>query len=387
LRILTNLSPALRGSLFYAVYWGAVAFLDPFPNVYFAQMGLNGRQIGIIGALLPLSALLFSPLISSFADRRGWRVRILFAFCLLFGLAVFFLGLPVSYAGIFLVSILIALVRTPIAPLGDGLISSMASRQQLNFGSIRLWGSFTFAIFASLAGFLWLQLGLKWMFPVTGALFVLVALCALLLPEDPPTSPHARSPFHLIRSDPLLVSLLVSSMLMGASNIMGYIFSSVYMAELGGGENMIGMFFGLPAFFEIPSLLFGVRLMRRWGDVNTSLLSFTMLGIGLLGYTVANQPWVMIIFALIRGIAWGLYFVSIIAIINKRTPPEMASTFLAILNACAMGIAPLIASPLAGLLYDFLGPRSVFIVGTGLCTLAIVVLFFGSRFSRSLNPS
>lgn len=380
-----KMSPALRGAFFYALYWGMVAFFDPFPNVYYAQLGLNGRQIGILGALFPLSALFFSPLISSLADRRAWRVRSLVAACILFGMSVFLLGIPKSFLGILVVYVFVALARTPIAPLGDGLVSRMASRYQLNFGAMRLWGSLTFAILASVSGFIWWRYGLKAMFPVTGILFLLVAVSAALLEEESATPAIRKSPFHLLRQDPLLSSLILAAMLMGASNIMGYVFSSVYMAELGGGENMIGLFFGLPAFFEVPTLLYGIWLMRKWGDIQTTLVAFCLLGIGLVGYALTTQPWVMIIFGMVRGVAWGLYFISIVTIINKRTPPEMATTFLAILNAGSMGIAPLIASPIAGVIYDLLGPVYVFITGAVLCGLAVVTLFFGARYANKVT--
>ncbi len=377
-----KLSPMLRGALFYALYWGVVGFFDPYPNVYYAQIGLNGRQIGIIGALFPLSALLFSPIVSNLADRRGWRVRLLAATCLFFGLVVYLLGLPTTFTGILTISIFVAMARTPIAPLGDSLISRMASREQLNFGAMRMWGSLTFAVLASLSGFLWDQFGLKTMFPVTGLLFLLVAASALTLTEERGPQSISHQPMRLIRQDPLLASLIISSMLMGASNIMGYVFSSVYMAELGGGMQMIGMFFGLPAFFEIPTLLFGTRLMRRWGDVRTIMVSFILLGTGLVGFALTTQPWVMILFGMVRGVAWGLYFISIVTIINKRTPSEMASTFLAILNAASMGIAPLIASPLAGVIYDLVGPIYVFITGACLCAAAVAVLMIGEKISN-----
>jgi MFS family permease len=87
----------------------------------------------------------------------------------------------------------------------------------------------------------------------------------------------------------------------------------------------------------------------------------------------------MILFGMLRGAAWGLYFIAIVTVINKRTPPEMASTFLSILNAGAMGIAPLISSPVAGFIYDLLGPVYVFITGGILCSLAVIILLIGSR--------
>ena len=59
---------------------------------------------------------------------------------------------------------------------------------------------------------------------------------------------------------------------------------------------------------------------------------------------------------------------------DERTPPEWASTVQALMNAGAGGLAPLAASLLGGLIYDALGPASVYLACAATIGLAIFTL-------------
>ena len=75
--ISTRRKPALNGAAFFATHWGAVAVFAPFINIYFAEVGLTGVQIGLLSALWPLATLAIAPFLSAVADRFQWRVPIL----------------------------------------------------------------------------------------------------------------------------------------------------------------------------------------------------------------------------------------------------------------------------------------------------------------------
>ena len=88
--------PAQRGALFYLAHFAAFGVMIPFMNVYFAEMGLNGRQIGLLAALFPAMTLFLSPGIAAFADRHRKRVVILTLSSLATIFVVFLFGLRQS---------------------------------------------------------------------------------------------------------------------------------------------------------------------------------------------------------------------------------------------------------------------------------------------------
>ncbi|HSB65736.1 MAG TPA: MFS transporter, partial [Anaerolineales bacterium] len=136
------LSPALSGSLYYLfTFLGAGAY-NPFVYVYFTDLGLSGKQVGFLSILGPVMTMLFSTAIASLADRRHSRRR--FAQVALSGCAiiVFFLRFPTSFNGIALLMVIYAIFFSPLMGLADGLIARAAQRFNLNYGGMRLWGSF-----------------------------------------------------------------------------------------------------------------------------------------------------------------------------------------------------------------------------------------------------
>lgn len=75
--MIRSLTPAYRGALFYTAFWGIMGVFEPFVNVYFSRLGLNGREIGLLSAFFPLMVMVFAPTFSALGDRNAWRVRLL----------------------------------------------------------------------------------------------------------------------------------------------------------------------------------------------------------------------------------------------------------------------------------------------------------------------
>ena len=123
---LTRLRPSTRGSLYYLVYWGAVAVYMPFINLYFAGMGMRGSQLGLISALLPLMTLTVAPILSALADRRGWRVRMLSLTLLVMGVALALLSFPRAFAPLVAAMALLALARCSVGPIGPQIPAGRA---------------------------------------------------------------------------------------------------------------------------------------------------------------------------------------------------------------------------------------------------------------------
>jgi MFS transporter, PPP family, 3-phenylpropionic acid transporter len=369
-----TLTPTRRGSLYYLAYWAGVGTFLPFTNVYFVSLGLSGRELGLLAALLPLTSLMVAPALASLADRRGWRVRILALALAGLALGLILLALPRSFAALLPLMALLALTRSPIGPIADSLVARMAARHRLNFGSMRLWGSLGFALVAIASGALWQRIGYEWMFLLAGLAFLPVALCARLLEEGPVVERAARRPLREVGRDRGLLVLLAAACLVGAALGMDGAFQGVYVGHLGGGGLIVGLLFGVSAFSEFPSMRYAGAIGRRLGGPGALLLSYVLLGAAYAGFALARDPLVLVPLAVVKGFGFGLYFVSTVRLVDERTPPEWASTIQAALNAGAGGLAPLVASLLGGAIYDALGPAAVFVACACALVLAMLVL-------------
>jgi len=393
-------SPAVRGARYYTLYWGVVGVYYPFLGVYLAQLGLSGREIGVLYALLPFMALVAAPFVSLLADLKGWRVRLLVGALLALAPVTLALALPRAFWGIFPLLALLALLRAVAEPLADSLAVRMAARYRLRYGTLRLWGSLSFAATALLFGWLWERAGFGLMFPATGLLFLLVAFSAMGLEEGHTQALTPRRPFWEVGRDRGLVALFVASLFVGASLGVFNTFSGVYLADLGAGEFLVGALFALSALCELPTMrladrMLGTRptrcaealptvagLVPVIGDRSSPavlLLSYGLLTLAYLGYGLTAVPTLLLLFGALKGLGFGLFFVGTVRLVDARTPPHWSSTFQSlIMGAAAFGLGQLVASPLGGLLYDLVSPGSVFLA-CALLSVAAGLTLLGAR--------
>ncbi len=359
-RPLAGTSPALRGGLYYLGYWGVFGVYDPLINVYYASLGLTGSQIGVLAALVPLMTLLVALPVSTLADRRATRVPALGLALSGLALVLLFLGVPKTFALILPVAALLGAFRAPTGPIGDSLVVRMAVRHGVDYGRMRLWGSLGFAVSAVFFGWLWGEVGLGWMFAGAALLFVPVIGVSLSLEEGPKVARRAQRPLREIVHDRGLVMLLLATYLAQGGMMVASFFGGVYLIELGGTALLVGLLFAILAITEMPMMRWARPLMERIGGPRTLVLAYAISAAALLGFALAQTPGLFLAAAVLRGLGYGLFFVATVRMLDMRVPQEWASSVQALMYAGGFGLAPLVASLVAGVIYDAVGGPAVF---------------------------
>jgi PPP family 3-phenylpropionic acid transporter len=377
-----TLPPVVSGAAFYGTHFVAFGVVMPFLNVYFAQIGLNGRQIGLISALLPAMTLLIAPIVAAYADRRRQRVTILTVCSLLTVFIFIFFRFTENFLWLLLIMLIFAIVRSPVLPLADGLIARMASRNRLNYGGMRLWGSVGFAMAAIIGGAIWQRVGYLPMFAVGSLLFLPSAWLASTLEEGRPR-PGAKSSSQsarLLLQDRGFVILLIATFFVGVSMGMGITYEGIYMDRLGGNELLIGLLLGIAAFSEMPIMQFSDRIRAKLGGIKTLLLAYGLFALAYLGYSWATAIWVPLIFAIAKGLGIGLYLTTTIRIVDERIPEEWSATAQSLMTASMMGVAILVATLLGGIVMDGWGVTAVFRLGSFSVILAMLLILIVQTF-------
>jgi PPP family 3-phenylpropionic acid transporter len=349
----------------------------PFLYVHFQQIGLTGSQIASFATMLPLMMLTIAPIIANYADRTRRRRRIL-AICIVsLGVAMYLLGGGDSYWHLLPLMLLMSVVRSPIAGIGDGLVARMAVKNGVNFGSMRLFGSFGFATVATLCGYLWQTAGYTPMFTVACVGFACVAGLGLLLDEDAAVE-RTQAAWRPMLADPALRTLMLTSFLMAGSLAMSGTFEGIVMHSLGGSGLLIGLLLGVTGMSEIPWMRNAPRLSGRFGAERTLMLGCTLLATAHVIYAIAWSPYVLLLGAMVRGSGFALSFVMLVSLSARRAPAGMVASAQAAVTAAGWGLAPLIGVPLSGLLYDATGgPQSTFFVCVVMAVCAAAVMAYG----------
>jgi MFS transporter, PPP family, 3-phenylpropionic acid transporter len=372
-----NLSPVVRGAIYYFAFWGVVGVYIPFMFVHFKQIGLTGTQIGLFATFMPLMMLTTAPIVANLADRWRVRTRVLACSIALLGISLALLGSTNEFWLLLPFMLFMAFVRSPIAGIGDGLVAKMAVTHGVNFGSMRLWGSFGFAAIAAISGIFWQRYGYQPMFLIACIGFCAMAALALLLDEEA-AAPQQKGSWGPLLQDPALRTIMITAFLMAGSLAMSGTFEGIMMDYLGGGGIFIGLLLGFTGISEIPLMRNAPRLADRFGAERTFMIGCLIIALAHVAYATAWSPVVLLGGATIRGAGFGLSFVMMVTIVARRSPPGMAASSQAVVSAAGWGLAPLIGIPISGVLYDLTGgPQVVFWVCVVMAVAAAMVMGHG----------
>ncbi len=132
---------------FYFVFFAAIGCIAPYFNVYLEMQGLNGVQIGWLGSIPPLIALISNPFWGGVADRWQMQTLVLAACTMTAGLVSSALhpGTGVLAAHEF-GDLCSSFFRAPIPAITDSAVMAMVTRTGRSYGRQRLWGSVGFVL-------------------------------------------------------------------------------------------------------------------------------------------------------------------------------------------------------------------------------------------------
>ncbi len=370
-----NLPPAVRGSLYYLTFFLCMGSFGPYLNVYYQELGMSGQQIGILSTFFPLMSVGLATPLSALADRKGWRIQILQVAILGASVFVFFMQFSAEFIWLALMLLGMAVFAAPIMSIADGLIVNMAAEQNLNYGGMRLWGSIGIATGAAFFGWVWQKLGFSLMFGMGAALFFPIFLIGSSLDPGQRDDAVERQSVMQIFTDSGLVLLIAIAFFMGVSDGIAQTFQGLYVIYLGGNNTLIGLLIGLSAVSEILTMQFSQKIAQRLNDASTLTLALSFLAIAHGGFGLAQAAWVLLPLAVFKGLGFGLFFPNIVRIVNDRAPKKWVTTAQSLRAVAMFGLAPLLAGPFGGFVYDLGSPRWVFL--TSFIALGLAVTLVG----------
>ncbi|CAM9264940.1 unnamed protein product [Pylaiella littoralis] len=147
----------LPGSVLYFFIYMSFGSLTPFLPVIWRSRGLSDLEVGLLGAVKPVSDLLVGPVICAFTDKHGIQQKALYGVIVLCA----FTRSTVLLAGVFLalaaVEAASSLAQGPISSIIDaGVITSFGSG---GYGKQRSWGGGGYGLAALISGFVFEHTG------------------------------------------------------------------------------------------------------------------------------------------------------------------------------------------------------------------------------------
>lgn len=367
--------PMILPSIFYFLFFAAIACLFPFLALFYQEAGLTGSQIGLLTGLSPLITLFATPLWTGAADATRRHKPILVVTiggAIAMALVISRLS---SFAWLLPALVLYALFAAPIVALTDSATMNMLGERKHMYGRVRLWGTIGWGAVAPLVGGLIERQGIHWSFYSYAILLFASLLFALRLPyqQGPAETRFSQGVRSLLTNRRwmlFLVTVFVCGV--GMASVNNYLF--IYMESLGASRTLMGVALTISTISEIPVMFFAERMLRRFQPRGMLVLAMTFIAGRLLLYSITSLPWAILAIQLLHGLTFAPIYIAGVAYADQVAPPGMKATTQGMFGSTLMGFGAAAGGLLGGFLIEQVGPAAMYRV-IGIVVLAGMLLF------------
>ncbi len=331
--------------------------------------GLTAAEIGVVLSVAALAGFISTPLWGHAADGRLGAEHALVGASIAAAVAVLPLTLAHSFLALTIVVVLITAARSAMASLTDAIALEHLGDDRAQYGRVRLWLSVGWAISACVWGIV-LQTGsLDWLPWIYAACVLVVAVAAQSVGGGrtvyDPTPAGARRSM-LIALAPFLLSLLL---LFAAFNAT-FSFISLRIRDLGGGLFVVGAATALQAIAEAPVMRITPRLNRLLGHRALYVVGALFFIVSFVAWAFLDSPLAIALVKLVAGVGFALVYVGSVLLVDDLVPSALRGTGQGLAKAVTFGLSPILGSLAGGAIYDYAGPRALFLACAGAALVA-----------------
>lgn len=368
----------------YFLYFITMGTYTPYLNIYYERLGLDGTQMGMISAVGLILAMMLSPLWGAITDKTH-RYKSMIAFLLIANaISALVWYQQTVFLYVFVTSLFVAVFRSNINNLLDGLAIQYCQKEGLDFGKIRSLGSFGYLFGSFIIGNL-----LFIFFQMEGPYIYVLALTAifaafLLIFVPSPSVQEKEVLFKenmkalLKNKDFIFITCFSFFSSMAMDSCVNYIGNHV-VSTLHETDFVIGLAtcaMVLPEIFIMTKIS---GLFKRRGMKTVYCLSCILQIIRFLCYTFVNNTIVFLIVSMVHGFMVAVGTVGNVTFIHKKVPTEMLATAMSIYGSVTIiGFAFL--AQLFGVVYHLWKSPAIFFIGFIFTCIALVMAMKTKRF-------
>lgn len=377
-----NASTPLRA--FNFLYFALLAIFIPFLPVYLDDQGLNPGQIGFIIGTGGFITIIAQPLWGMISDRTKTIRKVLLLLMVCATITGYFLYASTSYAQLIWIAMLVYFFLMPIDPLIESLNFQVASKAGISYGSIRTYGALGYGVMSLLVGYFMSYFGvhsLAYLFAGVGIISFILSLC---MPDAPVTGkPVTLKSLKNFLSNRETLLFLVLVFISSVPARMNDTFLGVYIRELGGSPELVGLTWFLAAGSEIVVFALSFWWLRK--DKELIIISFAGAFYFIRFFVSAwiTDPYVLAFLQLLQLLTFPVFYSAAIQYLYRIVPDEWRATGQTVLALLFFGVSGIIASYAGGALYQALGGQALFLIISVMSFLGMLFGLFLYRIYRS----
>ncbi len=315
----------LAGS-FYFFYYAAMASLSPFLVLYYEELGLEGRQIGLLAGIPPALILLGAAGWGALADAtQRHRLVLVVAIAGTIG-AVGALSSTSVFVWLIAIVVCLALFQSPITPLVDNSVLHVLGDRRDRYGRIRIWGAIGWGVCAPVAGYLVEGFGLSASFVIFALLFSVCLVIALALPIAHVQVPAFWSGLQTLVGDRRWRVFLFLAFASGAGSSVVHHYLFLYLKQIGTPAGLMGYALTIGTVSEMLVFYFGDRLLRRWGSGRLLVVSMVASAVRVAAYSLIDTPALALSTQILHGPSFALLWVAGVSYAHTLAPQGMGAT-------------------------------------------------------------
>ncbi len=352
---------AFRLSFFFAAVFLVIGIMLPFWPIWLKSRGLTEVEIGLLLAAGMWVRAFTNPLLAQLADRQGRPDQLLIAlgWAALIGHLLY---IPFhGFWPLFFVSIIAYMLFSPLMSLGDSVTMLKVREGALDYGRVRLWGSLTFIVAATLGGYviegrpvdlvLWL---------VIGTLVLTVIACHLMPAAHTAGTKRFFAPLREIARNRNLIVFMLAAGLLQASHGVYYGFATLHWQAAGLSAGVIGALWAEGVIAEIILFAYAARFVKLLGPIGLLWLAAIA---GLIRWSVLGTTEALPILIAVQGLhafTFGAAHIAAVHYIAAAVPPSHGATAQSLYSSTAQGCIMAASMLASGWLYGHFGGSAFF---------------------------
>jgi PPP family 3-phenylpropionic acid transporter len=387
----TGVRPATAVQALFVLFGIAIAAFFPFLALFLDERGLSPARIGIVIGAMAVGRIASGPVWGHLADTSIGRRSTLQIGSLGSAAAALVLFAFDAYAAIVVVGFVFAVFSSTTGPNADAIaLEHLGDERMSDYGRIRGWESFSYAVSCLAIGFLLELTSPKWTMPIYAAASLAVFAWTFTLRHDRPARVERHGRLGTVgaafRAAPkfwqfLLALLLVWTGFNGAWN-----FIALKIEQGGGGPLLVGVGTALGGLVEVPIMRMSSRLGREWGLRRVFVLGCVVYALGFLLWGLIENPTVVSLLTVFEGLAFGLLFTTGVVVIGRMLPSTLYSTGQSMWVVVSFGIAPILGAGVGAWVYETRGTVTLYVGASVLALAGAAVAWIALSAPGLANP-
>lgn len=343
--------------LFHATNTIILSFLP----LYLKFKGLNGTEIGWVLAIGPLASIISQPFWGYVSDKYKTvkTMLIISVIGMLIASVVFF---QMNHLlAILIIGAVFYFFSSPVGALSDSLAQRRANDLQVSFGSIRTWGSVGFAFSSLVVGHILTEIGVQyiiWPYLIFGSILLVVAFSIKDVETD--SEPVSFQDVKILLGYRPYAIFLLLMLFITVTHRANDSFIGIYITELGGAENLVGIAWFVGVMSEAAVFALAVFWFRKFHPVLFIVLAGVLYAFRWFIYGTIDSPVTVILFQVLHGATFGVFYVASFDFVTKLIPKNLQATGHLIFYSVLFGVSGIIGSLSGGFIIEHFGGTTLY---------------------------